>query len=702
MPSRVAANSLQSLARIVGTSVLCLAIVFLGLHSLYPSTDATIRFLGYVLLFNLLPGAVISRYFLPGARELGVYLAFSLAVGIVTNILVVTLLWAVAMLQYLFLLPVFAGALGIARLRRSSELLECAEVRNVPAWIFGLAFACFTALLGVSFMYAGTYSDVYTDAYSSHAAFEGVIVRGLEFGYPPANLLFPNAGWSYNYAAHLWLLGVKLTTGSSIDVLVTRFGPAFLGGASAAVMVAFGRYVVGLAWWVAYLPAICVYWIVGIAPISGSILASFMPFGANLILSPFVAFIVFFLTIAFLFEEEGSGLRERCFRFVTLVVLAFLATGARGVCTPILLCGMALRLTVSIWRREGRSPGRALDLVAVIVGFGLGLRFFFTVGTSFSGAGTVKITGQPFTLLASQDVLTLAGALTKWGFAAVPAGIVAFAVIAIFQAAFLTPAVPASLIRMRKNAREVEFFLLGCGIAGLSGFFLTEAPELSHVSFLYFSNISFALLGALGLQLTIHTAKPQLRFGLVSIVAVVLLACLHLAQIPINAIAWIGGNLAASAVSVASLSSRPLPALAPCMRNDDADLFAVARAVSPAAIVIPIYHTTHCAAFWWVVHHPTHTLNVYLLQHVPGRAADPALQAKIRIQQERMFHAWESAAKGILDVSDIIELAKTLVGRGPIFLMAPRSLSIETPERLHLVGASEVFGLWKVSVPRSN
>jgi len=705
---RTSSGTMRSIVLMVATLAICLIIILTGLNALYPSTASSIKFLAYVIVFNLFPGVVFCRYFLPGAKEAGVYLSFSLAVGIVTNILAVTLLWIAGMLQYLFLLPALAGVLGILRLCRSnpSEPLDWTGFQNLPALAFGSAFICFTALLGISYIFAGINTEVYADSYSAHAAFEGVIVRGLELGYPPTNLLFPNANWSYNYAAHLWLLGVKLTTGLSIDVLVTRYGPAFLGGASAAVLLAFGRYAVGLVWWVAYLPVMCVYWIVGIAPISGAIFASFMPFNANLILSPFVAFLVFFLTITFLLEGRDATGRERHLRLVTLIVLAFLATGARGVCTPVLLCGVALRLTVSFWKGEGKLLSNALDLVALMIGLGIGLHFFFTVGSSFSGTGTVKITGQPFRLLASQDVLTLARMLIGWGFAAVPAGMVAFGVIAIFQAAFLTPALPVSLARMRNNARDVDLLLLGCGIAGLSGFFLTTAPELSHISFLYFSNICFALLGAWGLQRIIYDADPHAvwrrRSGLACQVAIVMLACLHLVQIPIAALTWIGGHWSESAVSVASLSSAPLPQLAPCMRDEDAELIALAGATSSSAVVIPIYQTTHCPAFWWIVRHPVHTLNIYLLQHVPGRAAESALQAKILTQQQRMSHAWESAGKGVLDLPDIMALAETLTNRAPIFVMAPLVLSIEKTDRLQLVGRSATFGLWRVSLPRGD
>ena len=187
-------------------------------------------------------------------KEEGVFLIFSLGVGIAANVLVVTALWSIGELYFLFVLPIFAGGIAIAGFRRAN-LADREICRNAFDWILGTLFVCVTALLGVGFIYSGDF----VNSYSMHAAFQGVIMRGLELGWPPPNLLLPEVAWSYNYAAHLWLHGVMLTTGLPIDVLVTRYGPVFLGGASAALMLAFGRYLVGLAWWIAILPVICVY-----------------------------------------------------------------------------------------------------------------------------------------------------------------------------------------------------------------------------------------------------------------------------------------------------------------------------------------------------------------------------------------------------------------------------------------------------------
>ena len=298
-------SALRSTTFSVAIGVSCLAVVFVSLHAAYPSIFAATKFLGYVLVFNLLPGFVITRLILPGAKEAAVFLIFSLAVGIAANVLVVTALWSVGELHFLFLLPILAGGIAITGFGRANltELFAGPEVgRNALGWIVGTLFVCVTALLGVGLIYSGDLID----SHSMHSAFQGVIIRGLELGWPPPNLLLPEVAWSYNYAAHLWLLGVKLTTGLPIDVLVTRYGPVFLGGASAALMAAFGRYVVGLWWWIAALPVICVYWVIGVPPIAGELFASFMPYGANLILSPFLAILIFFLTLAFVLEEGST------------------------------------------------------------------------------------------------------------------------------------------------------------------------------------------------------------------------------------------------------------------------------------------------------------------------------------------------------------------------------------------------------------
>jgi hypothetical protein len=88
-----------------------------------------------------------------------------------------------------------------------------------------------------------------------------------------------------------------------------------------------------------------------------------------------------------------------------------------------------------------------------------------------------------------------------------------------------------------------------------------------------------------------------------------------------------------------------------------------------------------------------------MMQHVPGRATDPVLRAKIETQRAHFFQALEAASKGVLNVADVITIARTLIDKGPVFVMASRGLSVEPTQSIQLVGSSEAFNLWRVSVP---
>ena len=59
-------SALRSTTFLMVIGLSCLAIVFVSLHAAYPSTVAAAKFLGYVLIFNLLPGFVISGLSCPG------------------------------------------------------------------------------------------------------------------------------------------------------------------------------------------------------------------------------------------------------------------------------------------------------------------------------------------------------------------------------------------------------------------------------------------------------------------------------------------------------------------------------------------------------------------------------------------------------------------------------------------------------------
>jgi hypothetical protein len=211
-----------------------------------------------------------------------------------------------------------------------------------------------------------------------------------------------------------------------------------------------------------------------------------------------------------------------------------------------------------------------------------------------------------------------------------------------------------------------------------------------------------SLLAGWGLQHMIPAVRWKMwrlrRFETAAVVLTVLLCCLHLSQLPVETVAWIANRWSSSALSLVEFSTQPLPRVVACMRDQDAELFASAGRVSQAAvvIVIPFPATGHCETFWWVVNFPLQTLSDYSLTFVPGRASEPGLQNKILTQQQHMWHAMRSAEQGILDEPDLVAIAKTMDDGRPVFVMAPRRLSVEADDALQMIGANDRFALWQI------
>jgi hypothetical protein len=688
---------------LLGTAIACLALVLVSLCAVYPSFEAASWFIAYVLVFNLLPGLLAARLLLPRMDDPGILVIFSLALGIVAHLLVLIPLWTldtVALMPVLPLAAIVGLIAGFRRLALLDVLAGWRVGRCEMKWVVGTAFLCMTALLGM----ANVLSDDPGDGFSFHFAFQGVIVRGLERGWPPPNLLIPHVPLSYNYAAHLWILGASQITGLPIDVLVARYAPVFLGGSAAAAMMAFGRSLLGLPWWLAGLAVTCAFWIVGVPPIAAAVFGTFMPFGATLLLSPFLAIVVYFATIAFVAVGRPS---RGAWRYLILVAMMFVATGARGVCPPILLSGLALRLFLA-WRANQRWPWQeTTDLLAAFVGFILGLRLFFTLGSDFSGTGFIRFTGQPFQFLAdpTQYLLVVPHLLIEHGLSSVTAGALAFALIAIFQAGFLAPTLPVEFAAMRRHADPAGILLLASAIAGIAAVFVTEAPGYSHFSILYFANVALPLLGARGLHLLLagrcwsggHRTAVLMSLGLTT-----LLATLHFAQLPWRTLDWLGHTwprTAAALLTGRSLSASPIAA---CRHDGDADLFDLAAHSAPDPIVIMLPKqpsgSSYCEAFWLVVRTPIQIVSQYALTFIPG-AASPPLNQILATLAQHMTAASILASRGILSVSDLVAIAGTLKQRRAVFIFADSTLIPSSKTDLEWLGSNDGSTLWRVRRP---
>ena len=656
------------------------------------------------MAFNLLPGLLAAGLLLPRLNRPGVFLTFSLALGIVVHLLVLIPLWAIGGIALMPVLPIAAAAALIAGFRRLAFLDVLAEWRvgrDEANWLAGTLFVCVTALLGTAHVLSNP-----RDVFSFHSAFQGVLVRGLERGWPPPNLLIPDVLISYNYAAHLWVLGASRMTGLPIDLLVARYAPVFLSGAAAAVMMGFGRHLLGLPGWTAGLAVTCAFWVVGLPPVAAGVFGTFMPYGSTTLLSPFLAFVVFFATIAFVVEGWPS---DGVWRGLILVALMFLATGARGVCPPILLSALGLRLFLA-WRPDGRWLSRELsDLLAAMVGFTVGLWFFFTLGSDFSGTGFIHFTGQPFEFLAdpTQYLLVAPHLLMNAGFSKTAAGVVAFALIAVFQAGFLAPALPVQFAAMRQQPDKAAMLLLASAIAGIAGVFTTEAPGYSHFSFLYFANLAHPLLGAQGLHLLITGrcwAGQNRAAGLTCFGLTMLLAGLHFAQLPWPTLDWLGHSWPGAAAALVARQPGTAAPIAACRRETDTNLFAETAHFAPDSIVIMLPKRPsgayYCEAFWLVVRTPLQTVSDYALTYIPG-VASPPLGQILATQLQHMNAAVALASRGTLSVSDVNSIAGTLDQRRATFVLADSTLSPDSGSSLDRIASNDRFSLWRVLRPGS-
>jgi len=673
------------IGRLVAGILIAAGLLWAALVVVQPGAGQALEFTGYVLAFNFVPGLAIML--VAGQRRLTPeVMLVGWVSGVMFNIAVVTVFWLAGTLGLLVLLPVL-GAAGFLALLRHAPL---AAPRLGPV-LLAAVFLCATAVLSLAQILAGDPADVL----SFHAAFQAVIVRGLEQGWPPPNLMLPDVPWAYNYAAHLWVLGASRMTGLPLDLLVTRQAPLLLCVTAAASLLAAGRILLGVPWWIAAIPVLSLFWVAGVPPITTGLFAIFMPFGANLILSPYVGMMFFLGTLLVLASDRPHGWH----RFAVLGGVVFLATAARGVVSPLLICAAGLHAAL-VWYSARRIPWReGADVLALVLGFAAALVVFFGVGAGFWGTGFVEVTGQPFTFLvrADQYLFTLPHWLMRQGLPPLLAAILAFLVIAAFHGGLLTPALPAAFRTPDATSRRVVTLLSGGAIAGICAFFATEAPGYSHVSFLYYSGACLALLGARGLHhLLLH--RPIRPLGWVGLAAILALCTIRVAELPGSATHWLAWRAQQMAQSFAGGGDQSGLTPVACHREEDGVLLQHLDLSSrPVVIFLPRSQTMMalCQALWLIVGTPLQTMNSYALTYVPG-TGEEGLARLLAFRKEAMMRALEQAATGRLSVVDIHRLRDSLSSSRPTFVLADASL-VPDSDGVELVVGNDRFRLWRVA-----
>ena len=710
---RDSAESLRPRNRAAGASIafaaiLSCVIVLAGLLAVYPSIDAAIRFMLYVLVFNLLPGMVVARLVFPGLNELGSYLLYALSMGIAVNLLISIPLWMMGAPQWLVVLP-FAAAAAFVILQRRRQfaglILGSNPGQRIFYWAAAALLVTATPLLSMQYFLAGDPGG----AYSFHFGFEALVVQDLARGWPPPNLMLADVPLHYHYAAHLWILAAHQISGVSVEILAGRFGPVFLAGCAAAQIMAFCRYTLRLRWGAASLPVISVFWIVGVPAIAAKVFATFTALAATLLMSPSLAFIIFFITASIICEDLRRQDRPVGWTAAMLALMAFLLTGARAVGPPVLICAVTLLWAVELWRAR-KFPGRmSVYLLACVAGFVAGLLVFFRIGGAYDGLGFASFTGEPFTYLTDpprEGLFTFPALLMAMHVPRLLAGMAAFLVMVLGQAGFLLPTLLYDLRDMaQRGAAPAQIFLLGASIAGIAAVFLAYAPGHSQFTFLQYSNICLSMMGAEGAQRIVSSdwfRLPGWKRALkaAALLCAAMLLALQLAQLPPSSLNWVARRtdalreyLREPADGIASMRS-----IASCFNEKDAGLLAIAARSADHPVVLLLPASTgfsRSEQVWWTVLYPVQTIQTYAIAAPPGKASG-ALKALLDKRAGLVSALVGASLEGRLSVPDLFSLAESLSPGTPFFAIVDKNLSYDAAPRIHAVAHSERYQLIRI------
>jgi hypothetical protein len=631
-------------------------------------------------------------------------------VGIAVSLLIFMPLWMMGATRWLAVLPVAATA-AVVILRRRLELggllSDSRPGRRELCWAAAALLVTVTPLLTMESLISGGRDS---DSFSFHFGFELLIVEGLARGWPPPNLALPDVVASYNYAAHLWMLAAHENSGVPVEILVARFGPIFLCACAAAQLMAFCRYILRLPWGAAALPVVSVFWIVRAPEIAGQIFGTFTAYAAILIMSPSLAFIIFFVIATIICEDLRRQTRPIGWTFAILAILSFALTGARVVGPPVLLCAIALLWAVELWRSR-RIPWRAtIYLLACGAGFVSGLFVFFTIGRTFTGLGFASFTGEPFTYLtdpARENLLVLPARLMALQVPRMLAGMVTFLVIAVFQAGFLLPTLIYELSDMaRRGASQAQLLLLGASIAGIAAVFLTWAPGHSHFSFLHYANIGLSMLGAQGAQRILsrgswsHSAGWPKAMKATALSCAGLLLVLQLSQLPASSLNWLGRQANAIAMQLRTPWDRmsSIRSIAGCYHDNDAALLALAArsAEDPVVVLLPDEaRSIFCEQIWWAASYPVQTIQAEAIMFVPGKPLG-AFKAMLDKRVNAFLALTKASAEGYLSTPDLFELADTFPQGKPLFAIIGKDLAYAAVPRIHIAARTDRFVLIRI------
>ena len=464
-----------------------------------------LRYLTVFVISTTLPGMLLWRALSSGGRGTLTDLAMGTGLGILLQLVLWFIFVSLGIGEWLLLGSVLllVPFLVVPRCRRYWASAPSAE-RTSP-WVTAALAACFSAAL---VRFSETFTSVlppaannwYQDQYWHLGNAAGLLTRNhlidMRVAHDPL---------TYHWLPSAHTASQALTTGIDLPLLFTRMWVVPLFAAVVVLAAAVGKHLTG-KWW----PGVLASAMIVLTP-DLSFTGVHIPGGPALhAYSGSQTFsVVITLMILFLLVSLWRRSRLSAGEWVVLVAALVTAPGSKSTVLPVLICGLALGLLVSLVRRRNRKA-MALALGATVAAFLAVLPFLGDDGTGarFKLFSSLRnSTFYPAALGLTPDEQEFGGGLLPMSLLTF-IGLVTFAVIALtylISYAWVWVGLPA----LRRDAgHDGGWVLLGMGIAGLAAMMIIDHDGKSQVYFFKVGLVGWYLLAAWGLSL-LSTRVPR-------------------------------------------------------------------------------------------------------------------------------------------------------------------------------------------------
>lgn len=491
------------------------------------SAEATLVHSGYILSFELLPGAVywagLRRWI--GGR--GSFLLYAASLGILGEMTGYHLLLIVGLQEYFaiyLVIPILIAFLIRKEINKFTEYIKTVKVR--PRY-YG-----FLGLLAATVAYATL--DGFTPIVNRHHVLQTVNALAATKGWPLPNLMMADLNLAYNYLLQVHVAAIHTVTKLPVEVLAARFVPTVYLLLLMVAIIGFARRHARDGGLVAALVILQCLWIIQRQGPSWWIAWSSISQQVVLIPSRGFALALFLISVdlitRYLRRQKPGG------AYVAgLTVLSFAATGVRGILPPIILCTLGGLMAYQLLFHRRLQSRAMIAFLVTSIGFMAGKYFFFHIGKDIDTTQFMSISTNLFEFFLNRGLFVVAHSLADLGVPVFLAGLATLAGIILLQAGFLSPALAYQIGRSNFQKFNTTGLLLGAAVVtGFGGMAFTQLEHGSHsLEFLLYSHLGMALIGAVGLRrMGREFSKCGRRAGLISLGAgTIVLAAIQVGEV---------------------------------------------------------------------------------------------------------------------------------------------------------------------------